>query len=332
MIVTRVPYRLSLFGGGTDYPRYYLEYGGAAISVAIDKYCTISLRSLPHFFDYKFRVRYHINEEVRVASAINHPVVRHMAKRFPKVFSEGFELVHHGDLPAKSGIGSSSAFTNAVMLAFQTLDGTQLSSYDLALETLKFEQDTLKENVGSQDQLGTAIGGFKFIQFERSGAVHYRPYSTPERFRTEFEKTTFLVFTGVSRFASDIAKSQIGRIKINRPLLDEIKQIALEANVMFLNSTQWDAKEVGRLLSAQWKLKKELDANVVCPEMQGVTEYLEKSGAYGLKLLGAGGGGFFVLVGPPNLRTKISKEHPDLTIVPLKIDFNGAKVIFNGVS
>jgi D-glycero-alpha-D-manno-heptose-7-phosphate kinase len=330
MIITRAPYRLSLFGGGTDYPRYYLRNGGLAISIAIDKYCTVSLRKLPPFFSHKFRIRYHLNEEVIDFSDIRHPVVRNLSSRFEDLYKEGFELVHQGDLPAQSGIGSSSAFTNATILAFRAQRGEKVSNFDLALETVRFEQETLKENVGSQDQVATAVGGFNCIYFEENGAIHYRPYRTGSDFQCGFEATTFLVFTGVSRTASEIAENQVKSIDKNQSLLDKIKDLALEANTHFSSFDSWDAQEVGRILAEQWDIKKRLDPLVFPTAIHQIAEVLDSCGAYGVKLLGAGGGGFFVVVGPEGLKDRLAHKYPEFTIVSVRVDHDGAKVIFDG--
>jgi D-glycero-alpha-D-manno-heptose-7-phosphate kinase len=213
VIISRTPFRVSLFGGGTDYPRWFREHGGSVIGAAIDKYCYISLRRLPPFFEHHSRIVYSQVELVRDASEIQHPAVRGIL--CDRGITDGLEIHHDADLPARSGLGSSSSFTVGLLNALSALNNRMTSSRELAREAIRIEQEVLKENVGSQDQIWAAYGGFNRIDFFPDGTFSVMPIIIAPQRRLELIQSIMLFFTGFSRIASDIAQEQIANIENN---------------------------------------------------------------------------------------------------------------------
>ena len=211
MIITRTPFRISFFGGGTDYPGWYREHGGAVLATTIDKYCYITCRRLPPFFEHKHRIVYSHIENVKHNDEIQHPAVRAVLN-WAKV-SEGIEIHHDGDLPARSGLGSSSSFTVGLLHALQGLNGQMANKDGLARDAIHVEQNIIGENVGSQDQVSAAYGGFNRIEFHRNDAFDVAPVILPGHRRQELRDHVMLCFTGFSRIASEVAKSKIDNLK-----------------------------------------------------------------------------------------------------------------------
>src|SRR6266566_2704961 len=211
MIISRTPFRVSFFGGGTDYPAWFKEHGGAVLATTIDKYCYISVRVLPPFFAHRYRLVYSIVENVKEISDIQHPAVRAVLQWNGNY--DGLEIHHDGDLPARSGLGSSSAFTVGMINAIMALKGQYITDDQLARDAIHVEQDILKESVGSQDQVATAYGGFNRIQFLTDNTFKVTPVILPPARVERLERHLMLFFTGISRFSSEIAKSKIENIK-----------------------------------------------------------------------------------------------------------------------
>ena len=224
MIISRTPFRVSFFGGGTDYPAWYREHGGSVLSAAINKYCYITCRYLPPFFDYKHRVRYYQREEANSIDEIAHPSVRECL-RFMEI-DKGVDLVHHADLPAKSGLGSSSTFTVGLLHALYALNHEMPTKRDLALHAIRIEQDRMKESVGSQDQTAAAFGGLNRIEFGGPQEVLVQPIILPPARLERFEEHLMLFFTGLSRTASEVAKGQIEQIPANQDKLHQMMPLA----------------------------------------------------------------------------------------------------------
>lgn len=331
MIISRTPFRVSLFGGGTDYPAYYLDHGGSVISFSANKYCYVTLRNLPRFFDYSYRLRYHETEEIEKIELIKHPVIRCAFARYAEVCSDGIELVHQGDLPSRTGLGSSSAFSVGLLAALRRLSGASIDAFEVALEAIDFEQNVLRENVGSQDQLGCALGGLNRLEFLKSGEIMRQclPYSND--FRLGLEESCFLVFSGVSRTADVVAKEKIKALSVKQNHMENIKEITNHGLDILLNNPQnWPAKELGQLLSSQWEIKKSLASSVSIPEVEQIYRLVMHMGAFGGKLLGAGGGGFILFIGPPGLRAQVEARIGKNLVVDLSIDPDGVRV-FDGL-
>lgn len=320
MLICRTPYRLSLFGGGTDYPPYYLEHGGAVISTTIDKYCYLSVRYLPPFFpDFKHRIVYSRIEDVQSIDEIQHPSVRECLKYIG--IDRGIEINHAGDLPARSGIGSSSSFTVGLLNALHVLRNDKRTKKELALEAIHVEQELIKEACGSQDQVAAAYGGFNYIQFG-----NHQPIVTPIEVDAinEIQKYLLLVFTGFQRNANEVAKSY--DFKNRGYELNEMGRLAKEAYQCLMNGS---ITKVGHLLHEQWLLKRRLSAQISTPYIDYVYDTAIKTGAIGGKVCGAGGGGFMMIFAEPDTHERIKTALKGMLFVPFKFEKGGSKIIVN---
>ena len=324
MIISRTPFRISFFGGGTDYPAWYEENGGAVLSTTIDKYCYIHIRYLPPFFEHKHRIVYSITETVQTVDEIAHPVVKALLKHFK--IDAGLEVHHDGDLPARSGLGSSSAFTVGMLNSLHGLMGKIISRHDLARFSMYIEREILKENVGSQDQVAVAYGGFNKISFYKGHNFQVEPITLSGARLNELRKHLMLVYTGLPRFSSDIAAEQIRNISNNGKALSAMRQMVDQA-VDILNSDR-DILEFGRLLHAGWQIKKSMSSNVSNSFIDDLYNQALKSGAVGGKLLGAGGGGFMLLFVPPENRARTKTRLKALLEVKFDFEANGSQIIY----
>jgi D-glycero-alpha-D-manno-heptose-7-phosphate kinase len=298
MIISRTPFRISLFGGGTDYPAWFREHGGAVVGAAIDKYCYITVRRLPPFFEHRSRIVYSQVELVHNVSEIKHPAVRGILT--DRAIRDGLEIHHDADLPARSGLGSSSSFTVGLLHALAALDAKMMSKRDLAREAIRIEQDVLKENVGSQDQLWAAYGGFNRIEFFPDDTFSVTPIIMPPDRREDINRSLMLFFTGFSRFASDFAQDQIKNIGRRTSQLKTMRSM-VDTAVDILTNPKAPLRQLGELLDASWRLKRELADSVSNPQLDEIYEAGREAGAIGGKLLGAGGGGFMVFLVEPEL-------------------------------
>jgi D-glycero-alpha-D-manno-heptose-7-phosphate kinase len=324
MIISRTPFRVSFFGGGTDYPDWFREHGGAVLSTTIDKYCYISVRELPPFFDHRFRVVYSIVENVKEIKEINHPAVRAVLDRFQS--EKGLEIHHDGDLPARSGLGSSSAFTVGLISALHALSGRYISKDALASEAIHVEHCVLREPVGLQDQISAAFGGFNHIAFNRDGTHEVRPLILPRERLDALQDHLFLVFTGKSRLAPQVAQTVIGNLKERADDLRVMRQQVDQA-IAVLSSPTTDLVEFGRLLNDAWKLKRKLSTRVSTPEIDDLYDAAMRAGAIGAKLLGAGGGGFMLLFVRPEDRTRVRAALGGRIAVPFKFETSGSRIV-----
>lgn len=324
MIITRTPFRISFFGGGTDYPTWYKEHGGAVLATTIDKYCYISCRRLPPFFEHKHRIVYSKIENVHSNDEIIHPSVR-STFNWAKV-SDGLELHHDGDLPARSGLGSSSAFTVGLVNALHAMRGEMITPEALAKNALHIEQDLIGENVGSQDQISAAFGGFNRIDFHRDGGFNVMPLVIPAQRLAELKSHLMLCFTGFSRIADAIAKSKIDNFKNREPELTFMRQMVDQA-IAILANRNIPIEEFGKLLDQSWQYKRNLSNLVSSPEIDEIYESAIATGAVGGKILGAGGGGFMLLFAKPENHPAIRKRLEHLVHVDFNFDNSGSKVV-----
>jgi D-glycero-alpha-D-manno-heptose-7-phosphate kinase len=321
MIITRTPFRISFFGGGTDFPDYYLTHGGSVLSSTINKYCYITTRYLPPFFDYKYRIRYSIREETSTIEQINHPVVREVLRKLR--FQEGLEVIHTSDIPAMSGIGSSSAFTVGFLHAMHALTGRIVTKRMLATEAIEVEQQILKENVGSQDQVATAFGGMNRIDFSAKG-YYVTPITISAAKRAALESRLMLFFTGFTRFSSEIAKEQVANIPKTIQSLDAMKPLVDQA-IGVLNG-EGELDDFGRLLDEGWNLKKSLSGSISNGQIDEAYAAAKRAGAKGGKILGAGGG-FLLLFAPPEAQGNIRAALSNLLLVPFCFEDLGTQII-----
>lgn len=324
MIISRTPHRISFFGGGTDYPAYYLKHGGKVLSIAIDKYCYLSVRKLPPFFNHKHRVVYSKIENVSTINEIIHPSVRETLKYLNVNY--GVSIHHDGDIPARSGMGSSSSFTVGLLKSMYALKGKMISKDELTKEAIFIEQELIKENVGSQDQTSASYGGFNKIEFLPNGKILVEPVIIkPERLK-EIESSLMLFYTGLSRIALEIAGEKIKNIPNNKDTLYQMKSLVDEA-YRIITSPDKSLHEFGELLNETWQLKKKLSKKITTPEVEELYETAIKNGAMGGKLCGAGGGGFMVFYVEPKYQLKVREALKKYLYVPFNFDFGGSKII-----
>lgn len=324
MIITRTPFRISFFGGGTDYPTWYREHGGSVLATTIDKYCYISCRYLPPFFEHKHRIVYSFIENVRSIEEIQHPAVR--ATLAWAQVEAGLEIHHDGDLPARSGLGSSSSFTVGLVHALRGLRGQLISREDLARDAIHIEQDLIGENVGSQDQVSAAYGGLNRIDFKPSGAINVSPIILPAQRKEALRSHLMLCFTGVSRIASEVAKSKIENLEKRRTELKRM-QAHVDDAIAILQTPSVSIEEFGRLLDESWQLKRSLSDRVSTPHIDELYAEARKAGALGGKILGAGGGGFLLLFARPEDQPAIRARLDRLVHVPFNFDDSGSRIV-----
>jgi D-glycero-alpha-D-manno-heptose-7-phosphate kinase len=325
MIISRAPYRISLFGGGTDYPQWYKENGGAVLSTSINKYSYITCRHLPNFFEYKYRIRYYKREEVNSIDSIEHPVIREALAMLN--IEGGIDLVHHGDLPAQTGIGSSSSFTVGLLHSLYGMINQMPTKRMLADAAIKIEQELLCEAVGSQDQVAAAFGGLNLINFGGVDNYSVHPVILNSQRKSQLEDSLVMIFTGITRTASELAKDQILSIEINSKKLVRARELVNEALDILQN--QSDIHQIGALLDEQWKIKKTLTKNISNNLINEIYDAAKSAGALGGKILGAGGGGFMLFYVPPEKRQAVLDRLKNYLHVPFRFENLGSQVIFH---
>lgn len=324
MVISRTPFRISFFGGGTDYPGWYKKHGGSVLAASINKYCYLSVRHLPPFFDHKYRIAYSKIERRKKIDEITHPSVRELL-RFLKI-KQGLEIHHDGDLPARSGLGSSSAFTVGLLHALYALKGQMPNKHTLAKESIHMEQKVLKETVGSQDQIQAAYGGLNYIDFQKDGEIKVRPVTiSPKRIR-ELEANLMLFYTGVVRTASDIADTFVPSIKQKGEQLFAMNDLVKQALHILINKQAIHG--FGKLLHEAWELKRSLSSSISNSFIDTIYFNARSAGAIGGKIIGAGGGGFLLLFVPPSRQPKVRRELKKLIYVPFKFEYEGSQIIF----
>jgi len=324
MIISRTPFRVSFFGGGTDYPAWFKEHKGAVVATTIDKYCYISFRYLPPFFEHKSRIIYSKMEHVKTLEEIDHPAVRETLKFFK--IRQGVEIHHDGDLPARTGLGSSSSFTVGLLHCLYALKGIMPTRDRLAREAIYIEQEMCKDNVGCQDQTLAAYGGFNYIEFGGINHLRVRTITVPEERMRDLQRHLLLVFTGFSRTASQIAAHQIKNIPKKKSELKAMYQMTVEA-MNILNSSK-DLTAFGKLLHEGWRLKRSLSDKISTPHIDEIYKMARRAGAVGGKLLGAGGGGFILLFAKPEHQRKIKSILKKYLMIPFKFEDQGSQIIF----
>lgn len=324
MIISRTPYRISFVGGGTDYHTWYETHGAAVLSTTINHYCYLNCRMLPPFFEHKSRVVWSKVEEVFEHRDIHHPAVRAILD-YLKI-NEGVEINHQGDLPARSGLGSSSAFSVGLLNAMYAMRGMISSKRELACEAIHIERDLLRENVGVQDQIATAYGGLNKIIIEPNGNFEVNPIILPFKRMHEFKEHLLLFFTGVSRTASDIAGDKIKAIPKKTNELHQMHEMVDMAEKILCSDT--DISQFGELLHEGWMLKRQISSKVAPTFIDDIYDRARTAGAIGGKLLGAGGGGFMLFFVTPELKQEVCDALSDLLLVPFDFDSSGSQIVF----
>jgi D-glycero-alpha-D-manno-heptose-7-phosphate kinase len=324
MIINRTPFRISFFGGGTDYPTWYLKNGGNVLSTSIDKYCYITCRILPPFFEHKHRLVYSKMELCKEINEIQHPAVKAVFQYLN--LNQGFEIHHDGDLPARSGMGSSSAFTVGLLHALYAHKGLMPSKKQLATESIHIEQNIIKETVGSQDQVCAAYGGLNKVNFLTNGEFNIQPLTLSIERKNELDSHLMLFYTGIKRTASTIADTYVDELDRKQLQLNKIQQMVDEAvNILNSNSCICD---FGKLLHESWLIKKSLGNKVSNSSVDDLYTRAQKAGAIGGKITGAGGGGFLLLFVSPSAHRRVREALHELIHVPFKMESSGSQIIF----
>lgn len=324
MIITRTPFRISFFGGGTDYPVWYREHGGSVLSTAIDKSCYITCRRLPPFFDYLSRISYSRVENVSHNAEIEHPSVR-ACLQFMQM-QGGVEIHHVADLPARTGLGTSSAFTVGLLLGLYALRDQMRGRQVLATDAIHVEQDLIQEAVGSQDQVSAAFGGFNRINFQTNGTIEVNRVLASQSRLADLEQHLALYFTGFSRTASEIAQEQLKVTPHKKKELEAMLQLVTEAESI-LTTPGRSLDEFGRLLHESWQIKRTLTQKITNASIDEIYEAGISAGALGGKLLGAGGGGFMLFYVPPERRADLRARLKKLLCVPFAFSTKGSHVV-----
>ena len=327
MIITKTPYRLSLFGGGADYPAWFVSRETKIVSAAMANYSNLYVRTLPPFFEYKIRVTYNRIENTNTIEEIQHPSVRACLQYVG--INNGISIGYDGDLPARSGIGSSSSFTVGLLNALYTYNGIKKDAFELANEAINVEQNIIGESVGVQDQIMAAYGGIKVI--ELSGAnIKVRDLRIPDSYVEDLEEHIMLGFSGISRLSEVHAKKQVDSIKEGKSVqtLEAMQKLTCEALRIFEHESNSSIKDIGLLLQEQWNYKRTLADSVANSDINSIYDAAIEAGAYGGKLMGAGGGGFFMFLAPPELHQKIKDALKQINVwIPFNFDYEGSKII-----
>lgn len=324
MIISQTPYRVSLFGGGTDYPAWFCKHGGICIGMAIDKYCYLSLRKLPPFFEHNYRVAYSKIELTKQVNEIEHPAVRAILSEHQIPF--GLEIHHDGDLPSKSGLGSSSSFSVGLINAVCAFQGKHVSPKYLAKEAIRIERNVIGEVGGYQDQIWAAHGGLNVISIDTDGEYEVSPMLFSEAKKQSLLSHLLLFYTGTSRFSSEISRSKIKNIERKAENFSRVQQLADEA-LSILTSENLDFSQLGKLLDESWKNKRSMSSSVSNAQIDAIYEAAKFEGALGGKVLGAGGGGFVLIFAEPKFHSAIRNRLCSLVEVSFGISSTGSKIV-----
>ena len=325
MIITRTPLRVSFFGGGSDLPNYYMKYGGEVLSTTIDKYLYITCRPMPQFWDFKSRFVYGSKTEtILELEEIEHPAIRETLRYLDLGY--GIDMHYNTDIPARSGMGSSSSFTVGLLNALNGLNGRMVSKEELMKTAIYIEREMIGEAVGSQDQAAAAYGGFNHIIFKQNGEIEVYPVTILKERKRKLNDNLILVFTGFQRFAKNIEKGKIEKLHYHIDNLKKMKEYTHQA-IDILNSDV-SIDEFGALLNDTWNEKKKLSDNVSDPAIDEMYERGLKAGAIGGKLLGAGGGGFMLFYVDKEKQQEFSKTFMDKVCVPFAFEDSGSQVIY----
>lgn len=323
MVITKTPFRMSFFGGGTDMEMYFKEYGGAVLSTTFDKYCYVNVRHLPPFFGYKTELVYSKTERVCAIQDIQHPAIRNAMEIMDM---HDLRLAYEADLPARSGLGTSSSFAVGMLNAFYALKGKYADKKKLADEAIYLERILCAEAGGWQDQIAAAFGGLNKITFHGDGYEVNPVIISPER-KKLLNNSLMLFFTGFTRFSADIQSQNSKITKEKRTLLNEMCAQVEEAEKILTDNTR-DMAEFGRLLHDTWKLKKGAGKGISTTEVDAIYRKGIEAGALGGKLLGAGGGGFLLFYVEPEYQIRVKKAMEHLLYIPFEFENSGTRVLY----
>lgn len=323
MIITKTPFRMSFFGGGTDMEKFFREHGGAVLSTTFDKYCYVTVRHLPRFFDYSTELSYSMIEKVKEIENINHPAIRNAMKMLNM---QEIRLTYEADLPARSGLGTSSSFAVGMLYAFYCLKGKYVDKKKLADDAIYLERVLCREAGGWQDQIAASFGGFNRINFNRDGYEVHPVIISPEH-KERLQKNLLLFFTGFTRVSSDIHAAN-EKIQINKTSQLKEMLILVDEAEKILTNKSIDLDEFGRLLDYTWKLKRQTGKSVSTEKIDSLYEKGIRAGALGGKLLGAGGGGFLMFYVQPDFRKKVIEAMENILYIPFRFEDNGTQVLY----
>ncbi len=318
MILTKAPYRVSFFGGGTDFPEFYREHGGTVLSTAIDRYCYVTLRRLPPFFDYRNECLYQQVERTKTVDEIDHPAIREAMKMMDL---SGLRVVYEGDLPARTGLGTSSSFAVALLHAMHLLKGESVTPRDLADEAIYLERTLCGEAGGVQDQIAAAFGGFNRIDMDADGYT-VTPLSVETKRLAALQDSLLLVYTGRTHFSANIQSAHKKAIADKARDLLEMKSLAAEAEKVLCSAG--DLNDFGRLLHETWTLKRGITKEVSNDSIDALYARVRAAGALGGKLLGAGGGGFLLFFVPQDKQASVRRALGDLPVIPFGLNAPGS--------
>lgn len=323
MIISKTPYRISFFGGGSDYPVWYKKHGGEVISTTIDKYLYISCRQLPNFFEHKYRVVYSKVEEVKNLNSIKHVVVKKALKNFN--IKQNLEIHYDGELPSRSGVGSSSSFIVGFLNILNFINNRKIiNQKDLAFQSIKFEQKILKETVGSQDQIACATGGVNNLIFNKEG-YSIKKFENKNFFK-KLNNNLILIYTQKQRYSSNVAKKFVNTITSSKKkeIFDILECVKIAKKLIKNN----DLLGFAELLNYSWQIKKNLHKDISNSFLNDIYDKAIKNGAIGGKILGAGSGGFFLFYVPEEKQNFFLKKMEKFTSIPFKFETEGSKIIF----
>lgn len=325
MIITKTPFRISFFGGGSDFPEFFNKNSGSIISTTIDKYCYVMVRNLPNFFNYTNEISYSKIEKTASINEIEHPSIKEAMKMLNV---NNIRLTYEADLPARSGLGTSSAFAVGMLNAFHTLKGVKVDKKQLANEAIRLERELCKEAGGWQDQIATSLGGLNRIDFNND-TYNVKPINMPHQRKQQLNSCLLLFFTGFTRLSSEIHKDNNIEVSKKHAVLKEMLKLVNEAEEILINPNR-DLDDFGRLLHKTWEMKKQTGNNVSSKKVDDLYERGIKAGAIGGKLLGAGGGaGFLLFYVNPHNKEKIINELKELLYVPFNFENEGTQIIYN---
>lgn len=322
MVITQTPFRMSFFGGGTDYQPFFEKYGGSVISTTFDKYCYVIVRHLPRFFEYKNQVIYRKIEKTGTVDEIEHSAVRNAMKMLDM---HELHITYDSDLPARSGLGSSSSFAVGMLNGFYALKGKYAGKEQLAKDSIYLERDLCDESGGWQDQIAAAYGGLNRIDFH-GDEFTVNPIIISNERKHSLNKHLMLFFTGFTRFSSDIAAEQI---KATHDKTAELKEmLSLVDDGEKILTSKCNITEFGKLLDYTWKIKRGITPKISNNTIDGIYSKALESGAIGGKLMGAGGGGFLMLFAEPDKQPKVQKALSELLYVPFEFEDDGSKIMY----
>lgn len=325
MIITRTPFRISFFGGGTDYPKYYRKYGGVVLGTTINKYCYVSCRKTENIFNYKYRIVWSKNEILNQINNSKNPIVRATLKKIKP--NSNIEIHFQADLPKNTGIGSSSAFCVGLIKSIYALNKKKINKKKLAKLAIEIEQNKLKEYCGSQDQVWSAYGGMNFITFKKNGSIKVNKLKITKIRKKKLEKNLILMFTGIQRYSKLIEKKKQKNLNNKIKFLQEIKNLTAKSKKILQGKINLD--KFGLALNEYWELKKKLSKNVSDIYLDNIYKKLIKNGAIGAKIIGSGGGGFFLIYCKEKKQSNLINKMKNYKFVKFKFENEGSKVIYD---